>query len=305
MVDGHQLLVDGLPFHIRGVCWNPIPKGGNHPADLDFAAATAIDIPLMQAARINAVRTYEPVLDSTVLDLLLEAEIRVLPTVHYGGVPDVDTIRSRVEALRGHRAVLMWLIGNEWNYGAVEDQESALTHMNEAAALIREIDTSLPIATVYGELPPAEVIANMPLIDVWGVNVYSGISFGERFAEFKELSSKPFFFAEYGADAYNTLLGREDPESQAEAVLALTEEILSQSSALTPNGNCLGGTLFEWSDEWWKAGSPTSHDVGGVAPGGGPYPDLTFNEEWWGLVDVDRVPRPAYDALAALYRRFD
>merc|ERR1712170_189084 len=80
----------------------------------------------------------------------------------------------------------------------------------------------------------------------------------------------------------------------AYATKELTREIVERSSAT--GGDVLGGFLFEFNDEWWKdgAGSNWAHDVGGIAPGGGPYPDKTFNEEWWGIVDIDRNPRAAY-----------
>jgi hypothetical protein len=157
--------------------------------------------------------------------------------------------------------------------------------------------------TVYGEVPSTETTEAMPLVDIWGINAYRGISFGDLFDVWASRSEKPMFLAEYGADAYDATEDEYDPESQAMAVGALTQEIADAASTFSDAGVAIGGTLFEWSDEWWKdqGGSPITHDVGGIAPGGGPYPDQTFNEEWWGIVDVDRVTRPAYDALGGVF----
>jgi hypothetical protein len=292
-------------FHIEGVAWNPVAPGQTHPAGLDYSGYAAVDIPLMQAAGINAVRTYEPLLDTGVLNQLQAAGIRVLNSIYPYGGDDVSVVSERVAAVKDHPAILMWLLGNEWNYNGLYvdlPQDEALMRLNEAAALVRAADTEHPIATIYGELPDASVIDAMPDIDLWGINSYRGISFGSLFVDWAARSDKPMFVSEYGADAYNALIDSEDLDSQAEATSALTEEIAAASRAYG-SGPCVGGTLFEWADEWWKdqAGDPAVQDVGGIAPGGGPYPDATFNEEWWGIVDIDRNPRPAYQALADVF----
>jgi len=175
-------------------------------------------------------------------------------------------------------------------------KEQAEARLTEVAIAIKAVDTAHPISTIYGGVPSKELLSRMTNIDIWGINSYRGISFGSLFKQWQGVSALPMYLGEYGADAWNALTGLEDEASQAEATTKLTQEIVSNSAKT--GGVCLGGILFEFNDEWWKddAGSTSTHDTGGVAPGGGPYPDSTFNEEWWGLVTIDRVPRQAYKA---------
>jgi hypothetical protein len=305
-VDAGLLCVDGRAFHVRGVNWNPVPRGGSHPGDLDYAGFADQDIALMAAAGINALRTYEPLTDTTVLDKLHAAGIHVLNSVYVYGADEPEVVLDRISGIREHAAILMWVLGNEWNYNGLyvdHPHEEAMSRINSAASLLQASDDAHPVATIYGELPSAETIDAMPDIDVWGINSYRGLSFGDLFSAYAALGGPPMFLGEYGADAYNATIGAYDPESQAEAVDALTREIAEQSLATGGEGPCVGGLVFEWADEWWKdsAGSLDVQDVGGIAPGGGPHPDQTFNEEWWGLVDIERNPRPAYDALTRVF----
>jgi exo-beta-1,3-glucanase (GH17 family) len=294
LVEG-QLLVDGEPFYLRGVCYNPVPRGATHPDGVDFAGLAAIDIPLMQQAGINVIRSYVPLVDRAVLDALYAAGIRVINGIFVADGPTADAV-ALARSLMDHPAILMWSLGNEWNYNGLYvnlSHADALGRIADVAAALRAEDPAHPITTVYGELPAADTITALSSIDVWGINVYRGIGFDTLFADWAARSNKPMFVAEYGADAFNATTDTYDPASQALAVGELTGAIRAAG------GQVLGGTVFEWADEWWKVGggSPGVQDVGGTAPGGGPYPDGTFNEEWWGLVDIDRNPRPAYQSL--------
>lgn len=303
-VDGRRLLVDGEPYEIRGVCWHPVERGAFPPPD--YAGFADRDIPLMRDAGINTVRTYAPIRDRAVLDQLADAGIRVIESVYAYGGADPSVALEVVRAEADHPAILMWALGNEWNYNGLYAGvpfEEARDRLERIARDIRAVDATHPIATIYGEVPSAETVEAMPSVDVWGLNVYRGIGFWDLFDVWAERSDTPMFFAEYGADAFDARRGSPNLDAQAEATRTLTEEWMAQSSARWDHGVALGGTVFELADEWWKSeGDPGVQDDGGAAPGGGPHPDGTFNEEWWGLVDMDRKPRPAYDALRDLFR---
>ncbi|CAE7506418.1 Gusb [Symbiodinium natans] len=304
-VVGRQLLVEGKPLHIKGVAWNPVPKGGSYPRDLDFSGFVEQDAALMQRMGINAVRTYEPITDMKVLDTLWSKGIWVVNSVYNYGGSSAQSAADAVRATKDHPSILMWSIGNEWNYNGLYVGMSfrdCIARIREVSQIVRSLDTAHPISTIYGEVVDKLDEANQLLrdeIDVWGINTYRGISFGNMFDQYEKVSDKPMYLGEYGADAFNALVNREDREAQAKATRELTEEILSESSVLE-RGACIGGFIFEFADEWWKDGSGSTqvHDTGGIAPGGGPYPDKTFNEEWWGLVTVDREPRLAFDEYA-------
>eukprot|EP00933_Yihiella_yeosuensis_P071532 TRINITY_DN79733_c0_g1_i1.p1 TRINITY_DN79733_c0_g1~~TRINITY_DN79733_c0_g1_i1.p1 ORF type:complete len:945 (-),score=167.42 TRINITY_DN79733_c0_g1_i1:350-3184(-) len=305
-VEGRKIVVDGEVLHLKGVAWNPVPKGGTHPNNIDFQGSVGQDAALMQRMGINAVRTYEPITDRDVLDALWEKGIWVVNSVYNYGADPVSNVVGRVNAVKDHPAILMWSIGNEWNYnGLYVGMEfwDVVGRIQEVARTIRQHDTEHPIASIFGELSMLDQAdERLGDIDVWGINAYRGISLGDMFNVYASRSSKPMFLGEYGADAYNAITKAEDQRSQADATRTLTEEIVENSVRAHANGVCMGGFVFEFSDEWWKDGdgSPSRQDTGGIAPGGGPHPDSTFNEEWWGLVTIDRNPRQAADAYASI-----
>ncbi|WP_218109944.1 glycoside hydrolase family 2 TIM barrel-domain containing protein [Oligoflexus tunisiensis] len=316
-LQGRQLLVNGRPMTMRAVCWNPVRPGGQHPEGLIFRNPSAADLlqieqdfQMMKALGVNTIRTYEPILDDRVLALVQKHQLHmIVPVFHYFATDMVEVI-SRVQKLKNHPGTLLWEIGNEWNYNQFYSvgtstplgMDAAKSLVKKVISTIRGVDQRLPIATVHGELPSRELIEELSGIDIWGLNIYSGLSFGTRFQTWRTLTDKPMYLGEYGADAMNRTVV--DEASQSKAVVALTQEIEQHLSSRSADNVSIGGAVFEWNDEWWKdkQGSADRQDPGGSAPGSGPYPDNVFNEEWWGLVTIDRKPRPVYQELKKLWK---
>ena len=303
-VVGRQVRRGDVPIHMKGVAWSPVALGEvpwTHGAD--FLGTVEEDALLMADAGVNVVRTYGPITDLEVLDVLWEHGISVMMTIFYGYDETARSATTEMCALKSHPAILGWVVGNEWNYNNLGRDVS----FDEATRAVREVvdellinDKTRPVMTVYGGLPSTQTLAQLSNVSIWGTNTYPGESFGGLFDSWAGRSNKPLVVAEYGSDAWDARVNDENEDMQARFVTSLTEELYDHSS-LYADGVCAGGFVFEFNDEWWKYGSgnPGVHDTSSSWQNG-TYPDPDIHEEWWGLVRIDRTPREAYYAYAAL-----
>ncbi len=235
----------------------------------------------------------------------------------------LNSVRSMVEQYRDEPYILMWVLGNENNYGRVpysgclggEQPEAFYQFVNEAALLIKELDPhNRPVAISNGDLLYIDYFAkHCPDVDVFGANSYKGAhGFGRSFWEdVKDRIDKPVFITEYGCPAYASNMTLEEAEeAQKEYHRGNWECILYNSAFYGGVGNAIGGVVFEWVDEWWKA-ADTSVGMGGdFSPyvqvtepqWGGPFTDGWAYEEWFGIISQGegshspflRQLRPAY-----------
>lgn len=289
---------------MKGICYHPVPIGST---DRNFDRLTE-DLALMKAVGINTIRTYTPILEREVLDEMHQAGMKVVMGFGYNQDGQYDILSGSfldyIKAYKDHPAIAIWELGNEYNYhpewfeGDIQNWYRAL---GAAAQAIHDLDSNLIVATAHGELPDSLALALCEDIDMWGVNIYRWDKPQSFYAEWAEVCGKPLYFSELGADSYMTAEGygfHQGPNERAQAVAL--DSILMQT---VPRTDVLKGTfVFSWTDGWWKAGNPDVQDVGGWAPmsSGVPY-DGSPNEEYWGIVDIHRKPKLAYDVVAKHY----
>ena len=302
---GRQILVGGNPYQIKGVCYHPVPKGSD---ERDFSSLSA-DLSIMVEAGINTIRVYAPIDDMAVLDEIHAKGIKIIMGFGYNQDGNFDILSGSyldyVRKYMDHEAILFWELGNEYNYHPEwfdGDLKNWYTALNEAARALHELDPSHLVSTAHGELPDELARSLGSDIDVWGMNVYRWDRPGEIFSQWKEVSGKPMYLSEAGADSYMTI-GRDDylegvnERAQADANEKILESVFDNAEI------CSGVTLFAFSDEWWKAGDNAKQDVGGWAPNstGVPY-DGTPNEEFWGIVDIDRNKKESFEIVKIKYK---
>jgi exo-beta-1,3-glucanase (GH17 family) len=296
-ISGRQIMVNDSPYIIKGICYHPVPKGSNQR---DFSRLTE-DLELMIEAGINTIRVYAPILEKAVLDKIEASGLKVIIGFGYNQGGNFDILSGSfidyVNQYKNHNAILFWELGNEYNYhpewfdGDIKNWYNA---MNEAAQLIHESDPSHPVSTAHGELPDEQALSLSKNIDVWGMNVYRWDNPSTIFSQWEAISNKPMYLSEAGGDSYMTINrdGYEEgynEKAQADANSRILNSIFNYSEI------CSGVTLFSFTDGWWKAGNNDTQDPGGWAPNssGVPY-DGSPNEEYWGIVDIERNKKQTF-----------
>lgn len=322
------LIVNGESFIVKGVCGitTPIGKDPSNPPYYRWwndPQNYTTDFALMKQMGANTVRGYGEVgISREALDCAYNNGIYVIVGYWVNDWQDLSNPSARqklinefvqlVENNKDHPAILMWAFGNEVDFSYPTHWQGAdvrdwYTLLQEAALAAKAVDPNHPILyvnqeiTEIGDANLGADDSSLSAVDIWGINSYRGSSFGNLFTEYRSRSNKPLLMAEWGCDAWNGLTGREDQATQAEYDRALWLEI---NNNLAPTGPCIGGTVFGWSDGWWKAGTPSSHTTTSQWQNEA-YSDPNMSEEWWGIVALSqsggKQPREAYYELKELW----
>jgi hypothetical protein len=341
--DGTKLVVDGKDFMLNGVNWDFVPIGTD-VTNADFwgksddviRAGLATEMGLLKNMNVNVIRQYVGVPPKWIKYIYEKYGIYTLLNHSFGrygltldGVWTPVTIYSDektqehlvsamtklVEDYKDTPGVLMYMMGNENNYGlfwqgaetedfpdgqekidAVGELRGRPMYklMNEVALKMKAIDPNHPVAICNGDVLFIDIIADeCKDIDVYGANTYRGESFGDFFQVVKDKLDIPLMFTEFGADAYNALEDKEDQYWQAHYNLSNWKEIYENAAGLGKVGNSIGGFTFQFSDGWWKLGfdkreDADTHETGASWSNGGYYHDTkngsnNMNEEWFGI----------------------
>ena len=360
---GRKLQVDGKDYMVFGMNWGYMPIGENymynlwdHPDDV-IEAALAREMPLLRDMGVNSIRQYvgipprwvQYIYENYGITTMLNHLVgRYGYTLDGTWIPSVDysdpyfresvmaEVVSLVEEYRDTPGVLMWLLGNENNYGLHwssfeiealpegERDDARARYLyslySEITEEIKRADPEKLVAISNGDLQYIDIIAEeCENLDILGTNVYRGISARDLFQEVKDKLGIPMVFTEFGADAYNAKEMREDQLMQAKYHIGQWEEIYEQSHGKGRVGNAIGGYIFQWSDGWWKFGQESRldiHDTNASWPNGGYSEDFVqgennMNEEWWGITAkgppdhrtlYEIYPRAAYYALRQAFK---
>lgn len=360
--EGFYLEVEGKPFLIKGMNWGYMPVGQNYRYNLWAESDAFIEGVLeeemgqLKSMGVNAIRLFSDVPPQWISHIYQRYQIYTVVNHLFGRYGFIvggtwvtpidysnethrnailDSVMETITLYKDTPGVLLYLLGNENNYGLewssfeienLPKGERALAKATylyslygEAVDRIHEMDTKHPVSIANGDIQYLSLIVkHVPNLDILGTNVYRGKSVGDLYARVSEEASLPVLYSEFGCDAYDAKRKEENPLPQAKMLLEQWREIYEESWGKGSVGNALGGFTFQWSDGWWKYKQQERldvHDANASWANGGYSFDFVegqnnMNEEWWGITAKGRpdkdgrykvIPRPAFYALQQAY----
>ena len=340
---GNTLIVNGEKFIINGMNWDVIPIGKDAVSADFWKSSDEIiklglhhEMSLLRDMNINTIRHYSDIPPKWIEYIYKNYGIYTMinhsfgrygmsidgewnPITDYSNSKMQKILLSEIESMvneyKNTPGLLLYLLGNENNYGLfwsgaeTEDfpEEEAKKMavgkkygrpmyrlMNEASKIIKKLDSNHPVAICNGDNLFIEIIAKECVdIDILGVNSYRGASFTDLFKSVKEVLNKPLLFTEFGADAFNAVTSSENQKPQAKYLLENWKEIYANAAGMGGYENTIGGFTFQFSDGWWKYDfdhrkNVSKHDTIATWVNGGYSQDLSegknnMNEEWFGV----------------------
>ena len=284
-VEDRKIYVDGQEYRVNGICY---ARGEGNGENSGYSFND--DIPLLVDANINTIRTYAAITNAVELNAFANAGIKVIMMLNE------NSYTWYVNQFKDHPAILMWEFGNEFNYHPEwfgNNIQNWYNILEDRASTVKALDPDHPVSTGHGEVPNSQALNSCPSVDVWGMNIYRWLSPESAIDELAAMTDKAMYISEAGADSFNINSNSENQAQQAQAIEIILNAIIDKSDI------CIGVTLFEFCDEWWKAGNPNQQDPGGFS-NAIPY-DNFANEEYWGIVTRDRVPKLSYYVVQEIY----
>jgi glycosyltransferase involved in cell wall biosynthesis len=279
-VHGKFFFAGDRKHFVRGATYGPFAVG-SHGAQFPEHEVVETDFALMRDAGVNTVRVFT-VPPLWLLDSAHRVGLKVLVGLpwsqHITFLDDTairagirEAIIAGVRSCGRHPAVFAYLVGNEippdmirW-HGA----EPVRRFLKSLVALVKDEHPGALVS--YANYPSTEYLT-IDFTDFLCFNVYlhDETAFRRYIARLHNLAlDKPLVLTEFGIDSM-----RAGEEEQAHT--------LSWQVSAAFAAGVAGTFVFAWTDEWFTGG----HAI----------------EDWnFGLVDRERRPKPAYDAVAQHY----
>lgn len=366
---GYVLFVEGKPFLMKGMTYNPAPIGAGYDYDLfaDPNKPWLVDGPMMKEMGVNCIRVYSvegkdmDKVKAFISDMYEKFGIYTIigdwlgmwayPGPNYANCEFQQTTKAKVleivKELKDEPGVLCWVLGNENNYTfsgnicfwtseaieCIDDPAEKIEKraeiyykfVNDIAKSIKEIDPVHPVALGNGEMTFLNIAAKYCQdIDWLAIIAYRGKKFGNFFNNLRNNFDKPIFLSEFGADSYDSYREQNAQDWQSKFIASQWNDLM-KNTVFSGNskGNCLGGVVFEWTDEWWKHNEGYCpdwqvHNKEAGWSNGSYYFDvkaennLNMSEEYFGLFELlpekenginKRKPKMAFETLKELWSK--